>query len=165
MGLIERIMAWRNVGVTEEPVAAHTESEINRTTASNPIEKNETNTSLERLKVTSDDTATSGSTPTAESGAIANETSAVTEADLNRQNDIKSCEKLTKGNPSITDPKSCEGIDGSAQEEDVEDESRYPTGASLALLTFGLCMAIFVVCRASFFKDLIISNLLLFFTS
>ncbi len=30
-------------------------------------------------------------------------------------------------------------------EEEAEDESKYPTGFSLVILTFGLCMAIFVV--------------------
>lgn len=35
-------------------------------------------------------------------------------------------------------------VDG---EEDVDDESKYPKGLPLAILTFGLCMATFVVSR------------------
>jgi len=42
-----------------------------------------------------------------------------------------------------TDEKNVDG------EEEAEDESRYPKGVPLAILTFGLCMATFVVSGSS----------------
>jgi len=42
--------------------------------------------------------------------------------------------------------KGSEKVEGDVEDE-VEDESKYPKGITLAILTFGLCMATFVVSK------------------
>lgn len=56
--------------------------------------------------------------------------------------------KVAKETPVEPDGhvKGSEKVEGDVEDE-VEDESKYPKGITLAILTFGLCMATFVVSK------------------
>ena len=56
-------------------------------------------------------------------------------------------EILVGSGAHVTGPEKVEDLDEEKTdgEEEVEDESKYPKGIPLAILTFGLCMATFVV--------------------
>jgi len=149
MRLLERITARHIFAVTEEPVAGQAQFEMNESTRTT-TRKNETaaDTLLESITAASVNTETPRG-PTAENGAAANPKSAVKESNGASQNDSHDSPPAEGNEKLVADLQSYNSRDGSADGGgEEEDESHYPTGISLALLTFGLCMATFVV-RAS----------------
>jgi hypothetical protein len=81
--------------------------------------------------------------------SIASETSptnSTTEKSEEGANIIGPVDPLPLGDVKVSEP--TEKEDGTVEEDqpaEVEDESKYPSGFPLAILTFGLCVSLFVV--------------------